>query len=52
MQVQLKFLKSPITENFLVDIKDQLRLEFEKSFRNLKEYDALEKEIAESQTKK
>ena len=48
----IKFLKSPITENFLVDIKDQLRIEFEKSFRNLKEYDALEKEIAESQTKK
>ena len=48
----IKFLKSPITENFLVDIKDQLRVEFEKSFRNLKEYDALEKEIADSQTKK
>ena len=48
----IKFLKSPITENFLVDIKDQLRVEFEKSFRNLKEYDALEKEIADSQKKK
>ena len=48
----IKFLKSPITENFLVDIKDQLRVEFEKSFRNLKEYDALEKEITDSQTKK
>ena len=44
----IKFLKSPITENFLVDIKDQLRIEFEKSFRNLKEYDALEKEIENS----
>ena len=47
----IKFLKSPITENFLVDIKDQLRVEFEKSFRNLKEYDALEKEIENSKTK-
>ena len=46
----IKFLKSPITENFLVDIKDQLRIEFEKSFRNLKEYDALEKEIENSKT--
>jgi ATP-dependent Clp protease ATP-binding subunit ClpA len=41
----IKFLESPITENFLVDIKDQLRLEFEKSFRSLKEYDFLEKQI-------
>jgi len=41
----IKFLNSPITENFLVDIKDQLRVEFEKSFRNLKEYNTLEDEI-------
>ena len=41
----IKFLESPITENFLTDIKDQLRLEFEKSFRSLKEYEFLEKEI-------
>ena len=41
----IKFLESPITENFLVDIKEQLRVEFERSFRNLKEYDFLEKEI-------
>lgn len=41
----IKFLESPITENFLVDIKNQLRVEFEKSFRNLKEYEFLEKEI-------
>lgn len=41
----IKFLKSPINENFLVDIRDQLRIEFEKSFRNLKEYEFLEKEI-------
>ena len=44
----IKFLKSPITENFLVDIKEQLRIEFEKSFRNLKEYEFLEKEIKKS----
>jgi ATP-dependent Clp protease ATP-binding subunit ClpA len=44
----IKFLKSPITENFLVDIKEQLRVEFEKSFRTLKEYDVLEKEIKTS----
>jgi ATP-dependent Clp protease ATP-binding subunit ClpA len=41
----IKFLESPITENFLTDIKDQLRVEFEKSFRSLKEYEFLEKEI-------
>jgi ATP-dependent Clp protease ATP-binding subunit ClpA len=41
----IKFLDSPITENFLTDIKDQLRVEFEKSFRNLKEYEFLENEI-------
>jgi len=41
----IKFLESPITENFLSDIKTQLRVEFEKSFRNLKEYEFLEKEI-------
>ena len=37
--------QSPITENFLTDIKEQLRVEFEKSFRNLKEYEFLEKEL-------
>jgi ATP-dependent Clp protease ATP-binding subunit ClpA len=41
----IKFLESPITENFLTDIREQLRVEFEKSFRNLKEYEFLEKEI-------
>jgi ATP-dependent Clp protease ATP-binding subunit ClpA len=41
----IKFLESPINENFLTDIKEQLKIEFEKSFRNLKEYDFLEKEI-------
>jgi ATP-dependent Clp protease ATP-binding subunit ClpA len=41
----IQFLDSPITENFLLDIKDQLRLEFEKSFRSLKDYEFLQKEI-------
>jgi ATP-dependent Clp protease ATP-binding subunit ClpA len=41
----IQFLESPITENFLVDIKNQLRVEFEKSFRNLKNYEFLKKEI-------
>jgi len=46
----IKFLKSPITENFLVDIKDQLRGEFEKSFRTLTDYDGLEQEIQTSKS--
>jgi ATP-dependent Clp protease ATP-binding subunit ClpA len=46
----IKFLESPITENFLTDIKEQLRVEFEKSFRNLKDYEFLEKEIKKSTT--
>ena len=41
----IKFLESPITENFLTDIKEQLRVEFEKSFRTLKEYEFLENEM-------
>ena len=41
----IKFLDSPINENFLTDIKGQLRVEFERSFRSLKEYEMLEKEI-------
>jgi len=44
----IQFLESPINENFLKDIKDQLRIEFEKSFRSLKEYEFLEKEIKKS----
>lgn len=38
----IEFLESPIKENFLTDIKDQLQIEFEKSFRSLKEYEFLE----------
>lgn len=48
----IKFLESPITESFLVDIKDQLRVEFEKSFRSLKEYDFLEKQIKKADNTK
>jgi translation initiation factor IF-1 len=48
----IKFLESPITENFLTDIKEQLRVEFEKSFRNLKEYDFLEQQLNENKTSK
>ena len=48
----IKFLESPITENFLTDIKEQLRVEFEKSFRNLKEYDFLEQQLKENKTPK
>ena len=48
----IKFLNSPITENFLVDIKDQLRVEFEKSFRNLKEYNTIEDDIKNASDKK
>jgi len=48
----IKFLESPITENFLTDIKEQLRVEFEKSFRNLKEYDFLEQQLNENKIAK
>ena len=41
----IKFLKSPITEDFLTDIKKQIQIEFEKSFRNLKNYEFLEREL-------
>jgi len=41
----IKFLKSPITENFLTDLKKELEIEFENSFRNMKSYTSLEKEL-------
>jgi len=47
----IKFLQSPITENFLTDIKEQLSTEFEKSFRNVKEYQFLENEIKKANQK-
>lgn len=37
------FLKSPISENFLLDIHNQLELEFKRSFSKLKKYDIMEK---------
>lgn len=47
----IKFLQSPITENFLTDMKEQMRIEFEKSFRNLKEYEFLEKQMKKASSK-
>jgi ATP-dependent Clp protease ATP-binding subunit ClpA len=44
----IEFLESPITENFFTDIKSQLQIEFEKSFRNLQEYEFLEKQLDKS----
>ena len=50
----IEFLESPIAENFLSDIQAQLRIEFEKSFKNLHEYNLLEKDLkkADNNTKK
>jgi ATP-dependent Clp protease ATP-binding subunit ClpA len=41
----IKFLKSPITENFFSDIRGELEVEFEKSFRNMRKYKNLEKDL-------
>jgi ATP-dependent Clp protease ATP-binding subunit ClpA len=41
----IKFLQSPITENFLLDLKGELGYEFQDSFRNLKDFDKLSKEL-------
>ncbi|KAB2858790.1 MAG: AAA domain-containing protein, partial [Flavobacteriales bacterium] len=41
----IKFLKSPITEDFLTDIQNQLKVEFKKSIRNLKQTNILEKDL-------
>ena len=48
----IKFLESPITENFLTDIKEQLQVEFDKSFLNLKTYENLESNLKQVQTSK
>ena len=45
----IQFLESPIQDNFLTDIKEQLRVEFEKSFRTLKEYKFSENEVKKNQ---
>ena len=47
----IEFLKSPITENFLTDINKQLQIEFEKSFRNTKQYERLEKGLQKADKK-
>ena len=44
----IRFLESPITENFLTDIKSQLNVEFDQSFRKMKNYEFLQKEIKKS----
>ena len=41
----IEFLKSPIDENFFVDIRKELEKEFVKSFRNLTEFQGGESEI-------
>lgn len=46
----IEFLKSPINENFLIDLKSQIQIEFEKSFRNLQHYQFLEQELKKSNT--
>jgi ATP-dependent Clp protease ATP-binding subunit ClpA len=43
----ITFLKSPITENFFSDIRSELAVEFEKSFRNIKKQKDLEKDLKE-----
>jgi ATP-dependent Clp protease ATP-binding subunit ClpA len=41
----IEFLESPITENFFSDIKEQLQGEFQRSFRNITDYDLFEKQM-------
>ena len=48
----IDFLESPITENFLTDIRDQLQVEFDKSFLNFKSYDNLEVDLKKAQNSK
>ena len=48
----IEFLESPIQENFLSDIRVQLKGEFEKSFRSLEKYEFLEREIKKSRGEK
>jgi len=48
----ISFLESPITENFFTDIKGELQVEFEKSFRSLNNYTFLEKEIKKASPEK
>jgi ATP-dependent Clp protease ATP-binding subunit ClpA len=48
----IKFLKSPIRESFMADMKKQIQIEFEKSFRNLKSHEYLERELLKGKTGK
>lgn len=46
----IDFFESPVKENYLVDLRDELKGEFEKSFRNVKDYEFLESEIKKAAT--
>jgi ATP-dependent Clp protease ATP-binding subunit ClpA len=41
----IKFLKSPIHENFITDLQKEVKSEFERSFRGVANYQLLEREI-------
>lgn len=41
----IKFLKSPITENYLLDLKTEISKEFQKSFKDFKTYEYYEKQL-------
>lgn len=45
----IEFLKSPIVESFLVDIRDELEFEFENSFRTLKNYEFIENDLSKEE---
>ena len=44
----IRFLQSPINENFFVDIREQLGVQFEDSFRSLTDFEKLSKEFEKS----
>ena len=48
----IEFLESPIQENFLSDIRKQIKVEFEKSFRSFEKYEFLEREIKRAKGEK
>jgi ATP-dependent Clp protease ATP-binding subunit ClpA len=41
----IKFLKSPIHESFITDLQKEVKVEFERSFRGVANYQLLEREI-------
>jgi ATP-dependent Clp protease ATP-binding subunit ClpA len=46
----IKFLQSPITDSFLTDLRGEIQVEFEKSFRALTDYERLEKELQKDES--